>query len=270
VTRYDDAELPGYVTSRLAALPGVTAVALGGSRAAGTHGPDSDLDFAVYYRGRFDPADLRAVGWPGEVSDLGGWGGGVFNGGGWMRVDGRKVDVHYRDLDDVEHRLAEARHGRFAVENLLFYLAGVPTYVVVAELAGNRVLAGSLPRPEYPAALREAAPAQWAARARFSLDYARGAYAARGQVLACAGAIARAAAEAAHAVLAARGEWITNEKRLLDQAGLRDLDAVVAGLAAEPAALTAAVDRAYDRLAEATGGWGGPGRASAPPAARTV
>ena len=128
------------VADRLAALPGVVAVALGGSRGTGTHGPHSDWDFAVYYRGNFDPADLRAVGWPGEVSELGGWGGGVFNGGAWLTVEGRKVDVHYRDLDDVEHHLAEARAGRFRVENLLFYLAGVPTYVVVAELAANRVL----------------------------------------------------------------------------------------------------------------------------------
>ncbi len=70
-----------------------------------------------------------------------GWGG-VFNGGAWLQVDGRKVDVHYRDLDDVEHQLAEARAGRFGIERLLFYLAGVPTYVVVAEIALNQVLYG--------------------------------------------------------------------------------------------------------------------------------
>jgi hypothetical protein len=226
-------------------------VALGGSRGSGTHGPHSDWDFAVYYRGTFDPAHLRAVGWPGEVSELGGWGGGVFNGGAWLTVDGRKVDVHYRDLDDVEHHLAEARAGRFRVESLLFYLAGVPTYVVVAELAVNRVLAGDLPRPEYPAALREQAPPQWWARARFTLDYARAAYAATGRAVECAGAVARAAAETAHAVLAAHGEWITNEKRLLDRAGLRGLDAVVPGMTADPAVLTAALDRVTGTLADA-------------------
>ncbi len=43
--------------------------------------------------------------------------------------------------------------------------------------------------------------------------------------LAAAGAAARAAAETAHGVLAARGEWVVNEKRLLDRAGLRHLDA---------------------------------------------
>jgi hypothetical protein len=231
------------IAGTLAALPGVLAVALGGSRGAGTHGPHSDWDFAVYYRGTFDPADLRAVGWPGEVSELGGWGGGVFNGGAWLHVDGRKVDVHYRDLDDVEHHLAQARAGRFRIENLLFYLAGVPTYVVVAELAANRVLAGDLPRPEFPPALRAAAPPQWWARSRFTLDYARGAYAATGRVVECAGAAARAAVEAGHAILAARGEWATNEKRLLDRAGLRGLDAAFAALAPDPAALTAALDR---------------------------
>src|SRR5215468_205967 len=128
----DDA-FADQVARRLAALPHVDAVALGGSRAAGTHRPDSDWDFAIYYRGPFDPADLRALGWLGEVSEIGGWGGGVFNGGAWLQVDGRRVDVHYRDLADVEHHLAEANVGRFRIENLLFYLAGVPTYILVAE-----------------------------------------------------------------------------------------------------------------------------------------
>ncbi len=46
-----------HVADRLAALPGVEAVALGGTRAQGTHTADSDWDTAVYYRGpAFDPA----------------------------------------------------------------------------------------------------------------------------------------------------------------------------------------------------------------------
>jgi len=81
----------------------------------------------VYYRGRFDPGDLGALGWPGEVSAIGGWGGGVFNGGAWLRVEGRPVDVHYRDLDDVDYRIAEAREGRFGVERLMFRSGGAQT-----------------------------------------------------------------------------------------------------------------------------------------------
>jgi hypothetical protein len=45
-------------------------------------------------------------------------------------------------------------------------------------------------------------------------------------------------------VLAERGEWITNEKTLLDRAGLRGVDTILAGLTAEPAALRGAVEQA--------------------------
>ncbi|MFI6790624.1 nucleotidyltransferase domain-containing protein [Nonomuraea sp. NPDC050383] len=240
-----------HVADRLAALPAVRAVSLGGSRAEGTHTPDSDWDLALYYRGGFDPAGLRAVGWDGEVSEIGGWGGGVFNGGAWLTIEGRRVDVHYRDLDVVEHELAEARQGRFHWEPLMFHLAGIPSYLVVAELAVNRVLRGTLPRPDHPRALREAAPPVWRGRAAMTLRYAEAAYAPRGQVTEVAGALATAAMQEAHAVLAERGEWVTNEKRLLLRAGLRGVDAIVAGLRPEPGALTRAVAEAEALFAAA-------------------
>ncbi|MFE9426760.1 nucleotidyltransferase domain-containing protein [Kitasatospora sp. NPDC006697] len=235
------------VTGRLAALPAVEAVALGGSRAQGTHAPDSDWDLAVYYRGPFDPGDLRAVGWAGEVCELGAWGGGVFNGGAWLTIDGRRVDVHYRDLAVVEHELAEAGQGRFHWEPLLFHLAGIPSYLLLAELAVNRVLHGTLPHPGYPPALRTAAAAWWRERAGLTLGYAEAAHPEHGRLVELAGLLAEAALQTAHAVLAARGEWVTNEKRLLEQAGLRGLDAILTGLAPEPAALAQAV-RAARRL----------------------
>jgi predicted nucleotidyltransferase len=245
--------------SRLAALPGVLAVSLGGSRAAGTAGPDSDWDFAVYYRGSgFDPESLRSLGWPGQIFPIGGWGGGVFNSGAWLTAGDRRVDVHYRDLDDIEYRLAEAQAGRFRIERLMFHLAGVPTYIVLAELARHRVLHGDLPRPAYPPALSEAAARAWQAEALATLDYARRAHAARGHLADTAGAIAIAACQAAHAVLAARGEWITNDKTLLDRAGLRGVDEILAGLTAEPQELAGAVARATD-LVNAPG-TPGPGR----------
>ncbi|MFC4563006.1 nucleotidyltransferase domain-containing protein [Nocardiopsis mangrovi] len=239
-----DEAFSAHVTDTLAHLKGVHAVALGGSRATGTHTSDSDWDLAVYYRHRFDPGQLRHLGWEGEVSDIGGWGGGVFNGGARLQADGRRVDVHYRDLDDVEFRLAEAQRGRFDVERLAFHLAGVPTYIVVAELAVNEVLHGELPRPGYPEALRTSAPARWWGDARLTLDYARTAHAQRGHLADTAGAIAVAAAQAAHAVMAARGTWVTNEKRLLDTAGVRGIDTILAGLDTEAATLMAATDAA--------------------------
>jgi hypothetical protein len=233
---------------RLAALPGVLAVTLGGSRATGTARPDSDWDFSVYYRRRFDPSVLNSLGWPGEIFRIGGWGGGVFNGGAWLTAGDRHVDVHYRDLDDVEPELAEAQAGRFRVERLLFHLAGIPTYIVAAELANNRVLHGDLPRPAYPAALRETAPGRWYGEARATLEYARNAHAIRGHLADTAGAIATAACQSAHALLAARGQWVTNEKHLVDLAGLRGVDDVLTGLTAEPAILTNALGQAASML----------------------
>ncbi len=240
----DDQAFLDHVADELAALPAVLAVALGGSRALGTQRADSDWDFALYYRGEFDPDALRAVGWPGEVSEVGGWGGGVFNGGAWLTVDGRRTDVHYRDLDVVEAELAEAEAGRFHREPLMFHLAGIPSYLVVGELARNKVLRGRLPRPSYPPALRVEASARWRETSRMTLSYAGTYNAPRGGHTEVAGAIAVAAMQHAHAVLAARGEWVTNEKTLLEQAGLRGVDDVLASLSPEPDALLRAVEEA--------------------------
>nr|WSY55720.1 nucleotidyltransferase domain-containing protein [Streptomyces sp. NBC_00886] len=233
------------IADRLATLPTVRAVALGGSRAQGTQRPDSDWDLAVYYRGPFDPADLRALGWEGEVSEVGGWGGGVFNGGAWLTIDGRRVDVHYRDLDVVERELAEAEEGRFRVEPLLFHLAGIPTYLVVAELAINRVLRGELPQPDsYPEKLRASAAERWHGTAHATLAYAKANHAPKGRLTEVAGALATGAVQAGHGVLAARGEWVTNEKRLLERAGLRRVDDIVQGLTPAPDMLARAISDA--------------------------
>lgn len=240
--QHDDTFLD-HLADQLADLPRVRAVSLGGSRALGTHGPDSDWDLAVYYRGEFRPDDLRALGFPGEVSEIGDWGG-VFNGGAWLTVDDRRVDVHYRDLDIVEHEIAEAGHGRFHWEPLAFHLAGIPSYLVVAEPALNEVLRGDLPRPGYPDELRRSAPSHWREVARMTLLYARANHAPRSGLTEVAGSLATAAMQTAHAVLAADGEWVTNEKGLLRRAGLTRVHDIVADLRAAPDALTRALDDA--------------------------
>ena len=228
----------------LAGLPGVQAVTLGGSRAAGTAGqPVTGTLRSI----TAVPASTRTAcaPWAGRGNlRIGGWGGGVFNGGAWLTAGRRRVDVHYRDLDDVEHRLAEAEAGRFGIERLLFHLAGIPTCIVAAELALDEVLRGDLPRPAYPAALRLSAPARWRGEAQATLGYARAAHAFRGHLADTAGAIAVAACQGAHAVLAARAQWVTNEKNLIDRAGLRSIDQILAGLSAEPGDLLSAVDQA--------------------------
>lgn len=230
------------IADELFALDGVEAVALGGSRAAGTHRPDSDWDFGLYYRGTFDTEQICGLGYDGQVFALGEWGGGIFNSGAWLTVDGHKVDIVYRDLDVVEHELAEAVAGRFHREALLFHIAGIPSYLLVAELAINRVLRGALPRPEFPDALRVSAPSVWRTTADMLIDYVRVNVAPRGQVSECAALLTWAVLCVGHGVLAARGEWCVNEKRLLDRSGLRAIDEIVARLRPEPQALARSVN----------------------------
>jgi len=223
----NDSDFLSYVSERLSDLPRIQAVALGGSRAQGAERPDSDWDFAIYYRGAFDTHDVRNLGWEGEVSEIGGWGGGVFNGGAWLELDGRNVDVHYRDFESIDHEMDEASDGRFRIEPLMFHLAGIPSYLVVAELALGQVLRGDLPNPAYPPLLKERAPQVWWDRASHLFDYANRNYAARSQLAQCLGMVVQAACCAAHAVLAARGEWVTNEKSLLAKANLLELDQIL-------------------------------------------
>ena len=219
------------------------AVTLGGSRAQGTHRPDSDWDFAIYYRGHFDPQTLRDIGWPGEVSEVGGWSKGVFNGGAWLEIDGRRADVHYRDLDTIDREIAASREGQFDIEPLMFYLAGLPSYLVLAELAVKQVLRGELPTPDYPVALRKRASGIWWGRAERTFDYAGANHAPYGRLAQCAGLVAQATSYAAHAVLAARGQWVTNEKTLLTRAGLRQVDEFIAAARPDPGVMRDVVDR---------------------------
>lgn len=58
--------------------------------------------------------------------------------------------------------------------------------------------------------------------------YARANYATYGRLAQCTGLLAQAASQAAHAVLAAHGEWVTNEKSLLTRDNLRDIDRIIA------------------------------------------
>ena len=191
-------ELPRPVADLCAALgdqPGVLAVVLGGSRAAGTADAASDWDLGLYYRREID---LTVLARHGEVHPPGSWGR-LMNGGAWLTVEGLKVDVLLRDLDVVRHWCAEAEQGRYEVDALLGYVAGAPTYGLMAELAVSRALVGTLPQISgYPAALAESGARRWHAHAEFSLEHAR-MRAERGDVTGAAGQAAKAVLEAAHA-----------------------------------------------------------------------
>jgi len=222
-------------------VPGVIAVTLGGSRARGTARPDSDWDIGLYYRDTIDTDAIRELGHAGLVTEPGEWGR-IVNGGAWLEIDGERVDLLYRDLDVVEHWIAEADAGRFEIDRVGGHVAGLPTYVLAGELALGTVLHGSLPRPSFSPALRRAAPPIWEGDAAFSLLVAEH-HAVQGEVAGCAGLLARAVMAAAHARLAAHGTWALNEKGLVSRAGLDDATEILAAVGRTPQRLQDSVAR---------------------------
>jgi hypothetical protein len=226
----------------LAALPGTVAVVLGGSRALGST-ENRDWDLGLYYRSGID---LTALATRGTVHPPGSWGR-VMNGGAWLQIAGHKVDVLLRDLDVVEHWTRRAEDGEFELDALLGYLAGIPTYTLSAELASCCVLRGDLPgAPSYPPKLVAAGSARWHFCRSFSLDYAR-VLASRGDAVGAIGHTARAVIEHGHAVLCERGQWVCNEKQLIDLAGLTDVRTLFERTP-DPSGLVQWVDRVADRL----------------------
>ena len=214
-----------WVADRLAEVPGVVAVTLGGSRATGTEVAGSDWDFGVYYRGTLDPDDIRTLGWPGRVFAPGEWGR-LVNGGAWLRIDGQPVDLIYRDLDDVLAWTAAAEEGHFEIQREVGYVAGIATYVLAGELALGEVLSGTLPRPMFPLRLRETAPSLWWRIAAGALAIGR-VHVERNDTIAALANLTQAVLATAQGRLAAAGEWALNEKRIIERAGLSDAQAVL-------------------------------------------
>ena len=240
------AALPQAVTDLVAvlsAMRGTVAVVLGGSRAVRSDDQESDWDIGVYYRGEIDLTALSALG---TVFPPGSWGR-VMNGGAWIECEGEKVDVLLRDLDVVEYWTRRAQDGEFERDALLGYLTGIPTYVLSAELASCLPLRGTVEAVPFPPKLAAAAPQVWRFCRSFSLDYAR-MHAARGNVAGVAGQAAAAVMEEAHAISCERRQWICNEKRLIEAAGLNGLHALFAEIPTDRERLAEWVDLVADRL----------------------
>jgi predicted nucleotidyltransferase len=245
----DDEEFVAEFVRVCRRVPSAVAVGLGGSRARGDHRLDSDWDFAVYYRGDIDVSPFESLGWNGKVFRPFEWGQ-VMYGGAVFELDGRHFDIHYRNLDVVEHWTCEAEAGRFEVHILGFHLAGIPTYMLPGEVATNIALWGEVQPIDYPEALRAAAPGAWLDRARAELSYAHH-WAGTTNPISCSGALARVVLQAAHARLAHRGVWALNEKRMIQWAELTHLYGVFEAIGSTTGDLEkaiSAVEASYEEI----------------------
>jgi len=128
----------------LAGTGGAAGVSVSPWRVRAQHArPDSDWDYAL------STAALRpwlpsAKAWPAGLQ-VGGWGDGVMSGGAWLTVEaGVSTSItRPRRSGALVRRAAE---GRFKQRLLLFYAAGIPTYVVNGGTGQSTGVAGSLPR----------------------------------------------------------------------------------------------------------------------------
>jgi predicted nucleotidyltransferase len=240
---------PADVAARLVAVPGVCAVVLGGSRARGDAGPDSDVDLGLYYDPARPPSRdaLNALarelddGRPTDaVTAFGEWGPWI-NGGAWLTIDGTRVDWLFKDLARIRRVVAECRAGRPEVAYQLghphafvsaIYLGEIDCCVPLADPDGLLPELKALVRP-YPPLLRAALVQRFLFEADFSLDgAAKGA--ARGDVVYVAGCLFRTIGCLVQMLYAASERYCLNEKGALRE---------VASFDRTPAAFVATASR---------------------------
>jgi hypothetical protein len=264
----EDARL-GDVAQRLAGVPGIVGVVLGGSRARGAHAPESDYDLGLYYRGALDIDRLNALardlaGPAAQVTRPGEWGPWV-DGGGWLTVDGSAVDWIYRDLDRVHAAWHDAEQGRYAFHAQTGHPLGVPDFAYAGELALSRILAdpsGELAAlrartQHFPSALAAAlVSGLW--EADFLITVARKAVG-RGDVAYVSGCLFRAIGVCVHALHGAARRWLINEKGAVAAAAAlpgaperfaERVAAVFATMDGDPVHLAEALDLATDLVLE--------------------
>jgi predicted nucleotidyltransferase len=221
------------LTPALAAVPGVAAIVLGGSRARGTARPHSDTDIGLYYRRGEEPAAARLrealrslVDDPvaAVVTEVGEWGPWIV-GGAWLSIGGKKVDLLYRCLEAVEEVIRACRGGDVRMD----YQPGHPHGFCSAIWMGEVALCRPLHDPDgalaalkvmtepYPDPLREALLRRFLWEVLFSIENGEIA-AARGDQTHVAGCAYRALCCVGQALFALNRRYLINEKGALDEA----------------------------------------------------
>jgi hypothetical protein len=227
MTDANDETLLGRLVGALSAVPGVRALALGGSRARGTATAHSDYDFGLYYDAE-RPIDVVALGKvatalddrgaDASVTAIGGWGPWI-DGGAWLVIDGIHVDLLYRELGRVALAIDDAHAGRVTPR----YQPGHPhaflPTIYMGEVALARVLhdpddaLGALQRRchPYPPALGAALRQCFEWEAGFALANARKSLD-RGDVAYLSGCAFRAVACLCQTLFALNEVYLLNEK----------------------------------------------------------
>ena len=215
------------VVSVLADVSGIQAVVLGGSRARGTHSPESDIDIGIYY----DKAtlDLVSLNKAAQLIDdkhrdnlvvpPGEWGKWV-NGGGWLVINGYHVDFILRDADRVKNVIAECQQGAISAHYQTGHPHAYMNVMYMGELAVCKVLwdkEGNISTlkqvaEKYPQKLKRAIIGFFAFEAEFSLMFAES-NAEKNDVYYVTAHIVRVISALNQVLFAVNEEYCLNEKK---------------------------------------------------------
>jgi Domain of unknown function (DUF4037)/Nucleotidyltransferase domain len=217
------------IVTRLIAVRGVSAIALGGSHATGAAGAQSDIDMSVYYPeiAPFSIEEIRRVAHTvaphshPTVTGFHEWGPWV-NGGVWLTVGDTKVDLLYRNIDQVEHTIIEAVSGvwhhdfdqqpTFGFRSVIYLaeiMSGLPLYDPHHRLAALRHQV-----ERYPGALKYTIISDSLWSAEFTLQFARD-FARKQDVYNTVGCLTRIASSLTQALFALNETYFLNDKQAL-------------------------------------------------------
>ncbi|WP_245311063.1 nucleotidyltransferase domain-containing protein [Bradyrhizobium valentinum] len=215
------------ITPLLAAVSGIAAIVLGGSRARGTAHDASDYDIGLYYADgagldtdRLHEVVKAIVDEPDaiRVTPVGEWGPWIV-GGAWLVIGGRKVDLLYRSIDKVTEMIERCRSGDIGI----YYQPGHPHGFCSATWMGEVAQCHPLHDPDgviaalkastspYPRAMRDALIRRFQWEILFSIENAETALP-RGDSTHIAGCAYRALACLAQVCLPSTGNISSTRK----------------------------------------------------------
>lgn len=218
------------LVDELQRVPGVVAVVLGGSYASGAAHEQSDLDVGIYYDPEtpFEVATIREIAQQialedttPTVTDLYAWGAWV-NGGAWIQSCAGKVDFLYRNLEQVQRTITDAKqgithhdfgqqptYGFYSVIYLAETQICIPLYDPDGVIADLKVQV-----TPYPPMLKATLIGDHLWSAEFTLVHARH-FAAQGDVYNTAGCLTRIATNLTQALFALNERYFMRDKQVM-------------------------------------------------------